>query len=54
VLSELLGDQYSGSDFAKRKSAWPLLVLLFAAGAGLTWFIIALWRRREKGEKQEE
>ena len=54
VLSELLGDQYSGSDFAKRKAAWPLLVLIAVAGLGLAWFIIAWWRRREKGEKQEE
>jgi hypothetical protein len=54
VLRELFGDQYSGSDFAKKKAAWPLLVLLVVAGLGLVWFIIAWWRRREKEEKQEE
>jgi hypothetical protein len=51
-LPELLEDQYSGSDSAKSKAAWPLLVLLAVAGVGLVWFIIAWWRRREKREKQ--
>ncbi len=50
VLRELLGDQYSGSDSTKSRAAWPLLVLLVVAGAGLVWFIIAWWRRREKRE----
>ena len=50
--AELLGDQYSGSDSTKSRAAWPLLVLLVVSGAGLVWFIIAWWRRREKREKQ--
>jgi len=52
ILSELFGEQYSERESQKRKSSWPLLVLLIVSGAGLIWLIIAWWRRREKREKQ--
>ncbi len=52
LLSELFGEQYSGSDTPNNKTGWPLLVLLAVAGSGLIWLIIAWWRRREKREKQ--
>jgi len=32
---------------------WLLIIALVMAGAGLSWFIFAWWRRREKREKQE-
>jgi len=52
ILKELFGEQYGRSESPKRKTPWPLLVLLPVAGAGIIWFIIAWWRRREEEEKQ--
>jgi len=49
ILKELFGEEDGGSASPERKMAWPLLVLIVAAGAGLIWFIIAWWRRRDKG-----
>jgi len=53
ILKELSGEEDGKSASPENKMAWPLLVLIAASGAGLIWFIIAWWRRREKGEKQE-
>lgn len=52
ILYELFGDQYSASGAGKRKTSWPVLVVLTVAVAGLIWFLITWWRRREKGDKQ--
>jgi Tol biopolymer transport system component len=52
TLSNLFGENYSGGDSRSNKPGWPLLVLLFAAGAGIFWLIIAWWRRRDKKEEQ--
>lgn len=54
ILSELFGEQYSGTESGKSKTNWPLLVFLALAVAGLFIFVIAWWRRREKGHKQGE
>jgi len=54
ILKELFGEEDSGRVSPESKRAWPLLVLLVLAGAGLIWFIIAWWRRREKKQKQED
>ena len=54
ILKELFGEEDGGSVSPESKRAWPLLVLLVLAGAGLIWFIIAWWRRREKKQKQED
>lgn len=52
ILKELFGEEDGESASPESKMAWPLLVLIAGAGAGLIWFIIAWWRRREKKEKQ--
>jgi len=52
ILKELFGEEDGGSASPESKMAWPLLVLFAVAGAGLIWFIIAWWRRREKGGEQ--
>jgi len=52
ILKELFGEQYGRSESPKRKTPWPLMVLLPVAGAGIIWFIIAWWRRHEEEEKQ--
>ena len=54
IFKELFGEEDGGSASPESKMAWPLLVLFAFAGAGLIWFIIAWWRRREKGEEQED
>ncbi len=54
ILSELFWEEDERSVSPEGKRAWPLLVLLVIAGAGLIWFIIAWWRRREKKQKQED
>ena len=54
ILNELFGEAYGGSESSRDRSAWPVLVLLAVAGAGIVWFIIAWWRRREKEGKQRE
>jgi hypothetical protein len=52
TLSNLFGEKYSGEDTRSNKPNWPVLALLLAAGAGIFWFIIAWWRRRDKREEQ--
>ncbi len=47
-IEQLLSELFTPNS----KTGWPVLVLLAVAGAGLIWFLIAWWRRREKREKK--
>jgi Tol biopolymer transport system component/Ca2+-binding EF-hand superfamily protein len=52
-LIQELGQNYGQDAAARKKTAWPLILVLAAAGAGLIWLIIFWWRRRDKREEQD-
>jgi len=52
-LIQELGEKYGQETNGKGKLGWPLMLLFIAVGAGLIWFIIIWWRRRDK-EKDED
>ena len=52
-LIQELGEKYGQDADDQRKLGWPLVLLFVAAGAGLIWFIIFWWRRRDK-EKDKD
>ena len=52
ILSELFGEQYVKTGEGRMAVSWPVLVVLTVVVAGLIWFLIAWWRRREKGDEQ--
>jgi tetratricopeptide (TPR) repeat protein len=54
ALIQELGEKYGQDTAGKNKIGWPLVLLFVAFGAGLIWFIIAWWRRREKSKDQDE
>ncbi len=52
-LAQELGQSYGPDADGREKTAWPLVLVLAAAGAGLIWLIIFWRRRRDKQEEQE-
>jgi len=53
-LIQDLGEKFSGKASGKQGLAWPLLLLFIAVGAGLIWFFILWWRRRDKKNEQDQ
>jgi hypothetical protein len=53
ALIQELGEKYGKDVSGKGKLAWPFILLFVAAGAGLIWFIILWWRRRDKQKEQD-
>jgi tetratricopeptide (TPR) repeat protein/Ca2+-binding EF-hand superfamily protein len=52
-LIQELGEKYGQDASSRGKPGWPLILLFIAVGAGLIWFIIVWWRRRDK-EKEKD
>ena len=53
ALIQELGEKYWKDASGKGKLGWPFILLFVAVGAGLIWFIILWWRRRDK-QKEED
>jgi hypothetical protein len=54
ILSRLFGDRYSAAGSGRGRINWPVAAGLALAAAGLIFLLIALGRRRKKGEKQQD
>ena len=52
-LIQELGEKYGQNADGQRKLGWPLVLLFVAVGAGLIWFIIIWWKRRDKEKDQD-
>jgi GNAT superfamily N-acetyltransferase len=53
-LIQDLGEKFGGKPSGNLGLSWPLLLLFIAVGAGLIWFFILWWRRRDEKEKQDQ
>jgi Tol biopolymer transport system component len=53
VLIKELEEKYGQDTTGDRKIGWPLMLLIVTVGAGLIWFIIAWWRRRDQRKDQD-
>ncbi len=54
ALFKELGEKYGQDTTGDRRIGWPLVLLFTAVGAGLFWFIIAWWRRRDQRKDQDK